>query len=378
LEFRLEHTDGLARAGSIQTDHGEIPTPIFMPVGTQGAVKAVEPRELEELGARIILGNTYHLYLRPGNGLIERAGGLHGLIGWRRPILTDSGGYQVFSLSELRGIEEEGVTFKSHLDGSTHKFSPERVVEIQRVLGSDIMMVLDECTPYPCTEDYALRSNALTLRWAGRCQERMAQTSPSYGTNQSLFAIVQGSTYPAIREESARALVAMDFEGYAIGGLSVGEPAELMYEITGLCTAILPASRPRYLMGVGTPANIIEAIARGVDMFDCVMPTRNARNAVLFTSRGKLNMRNAVHTADLGPVDPDCTCYTCRSFSRAYLRHLFKSGEILALQLASLHNLTFYLHLARSAREAIAEHRFAAWKDSMLAALSTEPDVTIP
>jgi queuine tRNA-ribosyltransferase len=378
LEFHLEHTDGLARAGSIQTDHGEIPTPIFMPVGTQGAVKAVEPRELEELGARIILGNTYHLYLRPGNDIIERAGGLHGLIGWRRPILTDSGGYQVFSLSELRGIEEEGVTFKSHLDGSTHKFSPERVVEIQRVLGSDIMMVLDECTPYPCDEDYAFRSNALTLRWAGRCQERMAQTSPSYGANQSLFAIVQGSTYPALREESAQALVAMDFDGYAIGGLSVGEPAELMYEIAGLCTAILPASKHRYLMGVGTPANIIEAITRGVDMFDCVMPTRNARNAVLFTSRGKLNMRNAVHTADLDPVDPDCTCYTCRSFSRAYLRHLFKSGEILALQLASIHNLTFYLGLVRSAREAITEHRFAAWKDSMLAALSTEPDITIP
>jgi len=378
LEFRLEHTDGLARAGSIQTGHGEIPTPIFMPVGTQGAVKAVEPRELEEVGARVILGNTYHLYLRPGSEIIERAGGLHGLIGWRRPILTDSGGYQVFSLSELRGIEEEGVTFKSHLDGSTHTFSPERVVEIQRVLGSDIMMVLDECTPYPCDEDYARRSNALTLRWAGRCQERMAQTSPSYGATQSLFAIVQGSTYPAIREESARALVAMDFEGYAIGGLSVGEPAGLMYAITGLCTAILPAAKPRYLMGVGTPANIIEAIARGVDMFDCVMPTRNARNAVLFTGRGKLNMRNAVHTADLRPVDPDCACYTCRSFSRAYLRHLFKSGEILALQLASIHNLAFYLRLVRGAREAITERRFAAWKDSMLAALSTEPDITTP
>jgi queuine tRNA-ribosyltransferase len=378
LEFRVEHTDGLARAGSILTHHGEIPTPIFMPVGTQGAVKAVEPRELEEIGARIILGNTYHLYLRPGSDIIERAGGLHGLIGWRRPILTDSGGYQVFSLSDLRGIEEEGVTFKSHLDGSSHTFSPERVVEIQRSLGSDIMMVLDECTPYPCDEAYAFRSNALTLRWAGRCQNRMAQTSPAYGANQSLFAIVQGSTYPSIREQSARELVAMDFEGYAIGGLSVGEPAELMYMITGLCTAMLPASKPRYLMGVGTPENILEAIARGVDMFDCVMPTRNGRNAVLFTRRGKLNMRNAAHTADLSPVDPDCTCYTCRSFSRAYLRHLFKAGEILALQLASIHNLAFYLWLVRSAREAIADRRFAAWKDALLAALATEPVISTP
>ncbi len=362
----MAHTDGLARAGMLLTDRGEIPTPVFMPVGTQGTVKAVEPRELLDMGARIILANTYHLYLRPGTEILEKMGGLHAFAGWTRPILTDSGGYQVFSLADLRNLQEDGVVFRSHLDGSTHLFSPEKVVDIQRSLGSDVMMVLDECTPYPCDEAYAAASGELTLRWAERCRERWAATRPLYGTDQALFAIVQGSTFPGLRERSARALVAMDFEGYAIGGLSVGEPAEVMYGITGLCTALLPARRPRYLMGVGTPGNILECIARGVDMFDCVLPTRNGRNAVLFTRSGKLNMRNSVHAEDGRPVDEECDCYTCRTFTRAYLRHLFKAGEILALQLASLHNLTFYLWLARTARERILEGTFHTWKADML------------
>jgi queuine tRNA-ribosyltransferase len=370
LKFSIAQTDGNARAGVLVTGHGEIPTPVFMPVGTQGTVKAVEQRELEELGARIILGNAYHLYLRPGTSLIEKAGGLHGFIGWRRPILTDSGGYQVFSLAALRRIGEEGVRFKSHIDGSEHVFTPEGVIDIERSLGSDIMMVLDECAPFPCDEAYARQSNDMTLRWALRCRRRKDQTSPRYGADQSLFGIVQGSTYQQIREESARALAAMDFDGYAIGGLSVGEPEETMYAMTGVCTGILPADRPRYLMGAGTPRNILEAIARGVDMFDCVLPTRNGRNAVLFTRNGKLNMRNAAHAGDLRPVDPECTCYGCRNFTRAYLRHLFKSGEILALQLASMHNLTFYVWLLSQARDAIMNGNFVAWKDATLSTLS--------
>ena len=337
-----------------------------MPVGTQGAVKAIEQRELEEIGARIILGNTYHLYLRPGSDLIERAGGIHRFINWDHPILTDSGGYQVFSLADLRGITEEGVEFKSHIDGSTHLFTPERVVDIQRSLGSDIMMVLDECTPYPCEEKYAFKSNELTLRWAERSRSRFECTSARYQKQQSLFAIVQGSVFESIREKSAEALVAVGFDGYAIGGLSVGEPAELMYRITEICTAILPPDRPRYLMGVGTPENILESIERGVDMFDCVLPTRNGRNAVLFTRKGKLNMRNAAFTYDFNPPDAECPCYVCSNFTRAYLRHLFKVQEILALQMATIHNLYFYLWLVRSARSAILEDRFSEWKTGML------------
>lgn len=366
LNFTLLHSDGKARAGIISTERGDIPTPIFMPVGTQGTVKAIEPRELEEIGARVILGNTYHLYLRPGTDLIERAGGLHRFISWEHPILTDSGGYQVFSLADLRGISEEGVEFKSHVDGSTHLFTPERVIDIQRSLGSDMMMVLDECTPYPCDEDYALMSNDLTVRWAERCQSQKERTSPRYLKQQSLFAIVQGSVFESIRERSAEALVSMEFDGYAIGGLSVGEPAEVMYRMTEVCTAILPPDRPRYLMGVGTPENILESIERGVDMFDCVLPTRNGRNAVLFTRKGKLNMRNATFTFDFNPPDAECPCYVCRNFSRAYIRHLFKVREILALQLATIHNLHFYLWLVHSARNAVLEDVFAEWKAGML------------
>jgi queuine tRNA-ribosyltransferase len=370
LKFSIVQRDGNARAGVLGTGRGEIPTPVFMPVGTQGSVKAVEPRELDELGARVILGNAYHLYLRPGTSLIERAGGLHRFIGWPKPILTDSGGYQVFSLTALRQITEEGVRFRSHIDGSEHLFTPEAVIDIERSLGSDIMMVLDECAPFPCDEAYARRSNDMTLRWAGRCRTRKEQTSPMYGAGQYLFGIVQGSTYPGLREESARGLAGMDFDGYAIGGLSVGEPEETMYKMTEVCTGILPEDRPRYLMGVGTPRNMLEAIARGVDMFDCVLPTRNGRNAVLFTRHGRLNMRNAAHAGDFRPVDPECTCYGCRNFTRAYLRHLFKAGEILALQLASMHNLTFYLRLLSEAREAILGRNFAAWKDATLNTLS--------
>jgi len=362
----------MARAGTVQTGRGDVPTPIFMPVGTQGAVKAIEPRELEEIGVRVILGNTYHLYLKPGTEIIEKAGGLHRFIGWERPILTDSGGYQVFSLSDLRGIDADGVNFKSHHDGSFHRFTPESVVDVQRSLGSDIMMVLDECAPYPCDEEYAARSNELTLRWAERCKARETATQARYGYSQMLFGIVQGSIYPRIRERSARALVTMDFEGYAIGGLSVGEPVDMMYAMTGVCTEILPAEKPRYLMGVGTPENILESIARGVDMFDCVLPTRNGRNALFFTRAGRVNIRNAAYARDFSPLDAGCSCYTCRSFTRAYLRHLFKAQEILALQLATIHNLSFYLWLTRSAREAILDNRFLSWKGSMLRALSAE------
>lgn len=352
--------------------HGEVLTPVFMPVGTQGTVKAVQPRELREIGAQIILGNTYHLYLRPGCDILQAAGGLHSFMKWDGPILTDSGGFQVYSLADLRGIEEDGITFKSHIDGSVHQFTPERVVDTQRSLGSDVMMVLDECAAFPCEEEYARRSNAMTVRWAERCKVRFEETRPLYGAEQSLFGIVQGSVFPGIREESAAELVKLGFDGYAIGGLSVGEPAEVMYRMTETCTRILPARRPRYLMGVGTPENILESIARGIDMFDCVMPTRNGRNAVVFTRRGKLNLRNARHAADFGPVDPECSCYTCRSFSRAYLRHLFRAREILGLQLASIHNLAFYLWLTAAARDAIIEGRFASWKSAALAAMAPE------
>ncbi len=372
MTFSLQHTDGKARAGYISTERGEIPTPMFMPVGTQGTVKAVEQRELDELGAKIILGNAYHLYLRPGVKVIEKAGGIHKFMHWHKPILTDSGGYQVFSLNDLRGLDPDGVTFKSHHDGSLHRFTPENVVATQRSLGSDIMMVLDECTPYPCDELYARKSNEMTLRWAERCRNEFEKTNPLYGFSQSLFAIVQGSVYPTIRESSARRLVEMDFEGYAIGGLSVGEPAEDMYRITELCTSILPAEKPRYLMGVGTPENILESIERGIDMFDCVMPTRNGRNGSFFTGDGKINIKNARYADDFRPIDADCKCYGCKTFSRAYIRHLVKSNEILALQLASLHNLTFYLWLVRSAREAILKNQFSSWKAGQLKRLHTE------
>lgn len=366
MKYSLVARDGKARAGVLETEHGNIETPVFMPVGTQGSVKAIEQRELLDAGAQIILGNTYHLYLRPGLDVIESAGGLHEFISWKKPILTDSGGYQVFSLTGLRKIEEEGVAFRSHLDGSTHVFTPESVIRIQRQLGSDVMMVLDECTPYPCEHQYAFESNELTLRWAQRCQTEFRRGSPMYGHKQALFGIVQGSVYADIRERSAKALTESGFDGYAIGGLAVGEPAEQLYDLTELCQGFLPQEKPRYLMGVGTPENLLESIARGMDMFDCVLPTRNGRNAMCFTRQGAINLRNAIYKNDFSPVDPECRCYACSSFSRAYIRHLFLAKEILALQLATIHNLSFYLWLMRKAREAILETRFVGWKSEIV------------
>jgi len=372
VHFELQQTDGNARAGILYTDHGPVQTPVFMPVGTQGTVKAIEQRELHELGAQVILGNTYHLYLRPGTDVIAAAGGLHRFIQWDRAILTDSGGYQVYSLAQLREIREDGVTFRSHLDGSLHVFTPESVVRTQRALGSDIMMAFDECTPYPCELEYARTSNELTLRWAERCKNEFERTQEFYGHRQALFGIVQGSVFKEVRERSARALMEIGFDGYAIGGLAVGEPDQEMYEITEFCQAILPAEKPRYLMGVGTPENLLESIDRGMDMFDCVFPTRNGRNASLFTRDGQLNLRNGQYQKDFSPIDPECTCYTCRTYSRAYLRHLFQAREILGLQLATIHNLSFYLWLMREARTAIIEKRYRRWKLAMLERLQAK------
>jgi queuine tRNA-ribosyltransferase len=368
MRFTLEqvcpHTG--ARAGTIETDHGRIETPVFMPVGTAGSVKAVQPRELLfDVRAQIILGNTYHLYLRPGAELLESAGGLHRFMQWPGPILTDSGGYQVFSLAERRKITEEGVRFQSHIDGSSHLFTPESVVDMQRSIGSDIMMVLDECPPADSTEAYAASSNELTLRWAARCMRRFEETEPLYGHHQALFPIVQGVVFPSVRRESATRLVEMDFPGYAIGGLSVGEPAEQMYEMVEVVCELLPAARPRYLMGVGTPENLIENIARGIDLFDCVMPTRNGRNGMLFTTEGIINIRNQKWQRDLSVLDPGLDRYVSQTFSRAYVRHLFVAGEILGMQIASLQNLSFYLWLMGEARAAIQEGKFAAWRAAM-------------
>lgn len=366
MKFTVVHTESSARAGILETDHGSIETPIFMPVGTQGTVKAVEQRELIEVGAQIILGNTYHLYLRPGMDVMNTMGGLHRFMNWHKPILTDSGGYQVFSLSEFRKISHDGVTFKSHLDGSAHFFTPRRVIEIQRSIGSDIMMVLDECPPYPCDEEYARESNLLTVRWAKECRSALTETEPLYGHQQSLFAIVQGSVYKGIREESAKALTDLNFEGYAIGGLAVGEPAEMMYDVTEHTAGFLPREKPRYLMGVGTPENLLESIERGIDMFDCVMPTRNGRNGMLFTRNGRINIRNARWKMDDTPIDDGFESYPNKNFSRGYLRHLFQVDEILGLQLASIHNLSFYLWLMREARTQILSGTFASWKRTML------------
>ncbi len=349
FELLEKSKNSKARAGKFTTGHGEVETPIFMPVGTQGTVKAVTPDNLnDEIHAQIILGNTYHLYLRPGTEILEQAGGLHKFMNWEKPILTDSGGFQVYSLSDLRKLDEDGVKFKSHLDGSEHYFTPEKVVNIQRSIGSDIMMALDECTPYPCEYDYAKKSERLTHEWALLNREAFVKTESLYGHKQAQFGIIQGSVYKDLRELSAKEITSIDFEGFAIGGLAVGEPAEKMYEIVDFTTDFIPENKPRYLMGVGRPENILEAIERGVDMFDCVMPTRNARNANIFTWNGILSMRNAKYKNDFLPVDEECGCYTCRNFSRAYLRHLFVAKEILALQLATIHNLKFYLDIVKS------------------------------
>jgi queuine tRNA-ribosyltransferase len=374
MKFFLLHTEHNARTGFLETDHGIIETPTFMPVGTQGTVKAIEQRELEEIGAQIILGNTYHLYLRPGMEILRAANGLHKFMNWRKPILTDSGGFQVFSLSELRKLSKEGVRFQSHIDGSYHFFTPENVVDIQRTIGSDIMMMLDECTPFPSTFDEAKQSNELTMRWAKRGRTQFLTTDEVYEHSQAQFAIVQGSIYPELREVSAKQLIELDCEGYAIGGLAVGEPAETMYEMVEVCNEILPTNKPRYLMGVGTPENLLEAIERGVDMFDCVLPTRNGRNANVFTRFGKINFRNAEYKNNFTPIDDECECYTCRNFTRAYLRHLFMTKEILGLQLATIHNLFFYQWLMKETRNAIRAQRFSEWKKEMLVSLSSSKE----
>lgn len=379
LKFCLEHTDSnsKARTGKIETDHGVIETPVFMPVGTQATVKAVSQRELEEIGSQIILANAYHLALRPGIDVLEHAGGLHQFMNWQKPILTDSGGYQVFSLSELRKIEHDGVTFQSHIDGSYHRFTPSSVIDIQRSIGSDIMMVLDECAPSDCGYEYAQRSNNLTLQWAYHAREYIEKTESLYGFDQSAFGIVQGNTFEDLRIHSATSLMKIGFDGYAIGGLSVGETAETMYRITDICTDVLPDDKPRYLMGVGTPQNILESIERGIDMFDCVLPTRNGRNAMVFTSRGPITIKKEYYLSDLEPLDAECTCYVCKNFSRAYICHLFRAKEILALQLASLHNLAFYLRLTMDARQAIIEDRFLEWKRTFLHQYELEPLYTM-
>ncbi|CCH02434.1 queuine tRNA-ribosyltransferase [Fibrella aestuarina BUZ 2] len=368
MTFTIEQTDpqSQARTGTLTTDHGAIQTPIFMPVGTAGTVKAVHQRELEtDINAHIILGNTYHLYLRPGLDVLRQAGGLHGFNGWQRPILTDSGGYQVYSLSNTRKIKEEGVTFKSHIDGSKHTFTPEGVMDIQRTIGADIMMAFDECTPYPCDYAYAKASMDMTHRWLDRCIRRFDETEGHYGYQQYLFPIVQGSTYPDLRRQSAETIASKERTGNAIGGLAVGEPAEDMYKTIDLVNEILPRDKPRYLMGVGTPANILEAIALGVDMFDCVMPTRNARHGLLFTTAGIINIKNEKWSRDFSPIDATLGGYASTFYSKAYLRHLFKADELLGGQIASLQNLTFYLWLVRQARAHIAAGDFVAWKNEM-------------
>ena len=369
MTFELQHTDPKtnARAGVLTTDHGQIETPIFMPVGTVGSVKGLTVRDLkEEVKAQIILGNTYHLYLRPGTEILEKAGGLHKFNGWDKPILTDSGGFQVFSLTGIRKLTEEGCTFRSHLDGSKHMFTPERVMDIERSIGADIIMALDECPPGTSDYAYAKKSLGLTHRWLDRCFKRFNETEPLYGYSQSLFPIVQGCTFKDLRRESAEFIASKDADGNAIGGLAVGEPAEVMYEMIEVVNEILPKEKPRYLMGVGTPANLLEGIERGIDMFDCVMPTRNGRNACLFTSEGIMNMRNRKWADDFTPIDPNGTASVDLFYTKAYLHHLFKAQELLALEIASIHNLAFYLWLVGEARKHIIAGDFCSWKEIMV------------
>jgi len=373
MPFKLEYTDGSARAGTLTLPHGEVRTPIFMPVGTQGSVKTLHPAELEELGAQIILGNTYHLWLRPGDELIQEMGGLHDFTTWQKPILTDSGGFQVWSLAKMRKITEEGVRFQSHLDGSKMMLSPEKSMEIQAALGSDIAMLFDECPPYPCDEKYAATSLALTTRWAKRCKQWITDNQPlTAGLAQNHFGIVQGSIYADLREQSARELVELDFDGYAVGGVSVGEPEEEMFRAIDNAVPFLPNNKPRYAMGLGTPPQILEMIARGVDMFDCVMPTRMARHGVAFTLDGPIHIKNLVHAKDPGPICESSHPHVSR-FSRSYIRHLFRAGEMLALRLLSFHNLHFYLSLTRHAREAIANGTFETYKNTFVQRYNSKP-----
>jgi len=375
MKFTLSHRDTCsgARAGIIETAHGRIETPVFMPVGTAGSVKAIHQRELaDDIGAQIILGNTYHLYLRPGQDIISEVGGLHKFNGWDKPILSDSGGYQVYSLAESRKITNEGVTFRSHIDGSGHHFTPEGVIDIQRKIGADIIMAFDECTPYPCTYNYARTSMELTHAWLKKCCVRMEDTVGYYEYDQALFPIVQGSTFKDLRTKSAEIIASFEREGNAIGGLSVGEPVDEMYEMTELVCQLLPSDKPRYLMGVGTPENILECIALGIDMFDCVMPTRNGRNGMVFTSEGIINIRNEIWKNDFSPIDESLGGYVSTFYSKAYLRHLVMSKEILGAQIASIHNLTFYLWLVKKSREKIIAGEFASWKNRMVKKLSNK------
>ena len=374
MKFSIKSSDknSKARAGVLATDHGPIETPIFMPVGTAGAVKAVQIPDLsKDTKAQIILGNTYHLYLRPGLNIIEQAGGLHKFNGWEKPILTDSGGYQVYSLANTRKLNEKGVLFRSHIDGSKHEFTPEGVLDIQRVIGADIIMAFDECTPYPCEYDYAKNSLDLTHRWLKRCIQRFDETDPKYGYQQMLFPIVQGSVYKDLRIKSAEFIAAQNAHGNAIGGLSVGEPHEMMYEMTEVVCNILPLDKPRYLMGVGTPGNILESIALGIDMFDCVMPTRNARHGVIYTSEGVMNIKNEKWKNDFSVLDANGTSYVDHQYTKAYVRHLFAANEILGGMITSLHNLAFYLWLVQQARKHILEGDFTSWKNSMVKKLSS-------
>lgn len=374
LTFQLQHTDSKsnARAGLITTDHGQIQTPIFMPVGTCGSVKGVHLHEVkDDVKAQIILGNTYHLYLRPGLEVLEKAGGLHKFNGFDRPMLTDSGGFQVFSLSGIRKLTEEGCEFRSHIDGSKHFFSPERVMDIERTIGADIMMALDECTPGTADYQYAKKSMERTHRWLDRCFDRFNSTEPKYGYHQALFPIVQGCTYTDLRQRAAEFVASKNAEGNAIGGLAVGEPTDVMYEMIEVVNAILPKDKPRYLMGVGTPMNLLEGIERGVDMFDCVMPTRNGRNAMLFTKDGIMNMRNKKWEFDFSPIEENGASYVDTAYSKAYLRHLFHAQELLAMQIASIHNLAFYLWLVGEARQHIIAGDFTSWKASTLKRIST-------
>jgi queuine tRNA-ribosyltransferase len=381
FRFSIAATDGLARLGEFATPHGIVQTPAFMPVGTQGAVKAIRHRDLEEIGTEIILGNTYHLFLRPGDELIARRGGLHRFIGWSRPMLTDSGGFQVFSLAARCVMTEEGADFRSHLDGTRHLLTPERAVEIQARLGSDIAMVLDECLEYPATRDVAAASMGRSVRWAARCRERLVRLRSGVADDgvivsnpgQAQFGIVQGSVFQDLRDESADATVAIGFEGYAIGGLSVGEPVDQMYAVAEATARRLPEAQPRYLMGAGTPEDLVECVARGIDMFDCVMPTRNARNGQLFTSDGRINIKNAKYAEDDRPLDPRCGCYTCRTHSRAYLRHLHMAGEMTAGALNTLHNLSFYLDTMKAIRNAIAFRTFSSFRQEFLRSVSRLP-----
>jgi queuine tRNA-ribosyltransferase len=371
FQVKCRDKESKARTGVLRTSHGDIPTPIFMPVGTAGTVKGILQRDLaEDIDAKIILGNTYHLFLRPGIDILKSVGGLHKFMSWKRPILTDSGGYQVFSLNEIRKITEEGALFRSHIDGSSHMFTPENTIDIQRIIGADIMMVFDECTPFPCDYKYAHKSLLLTHRWLDRAIIRFNESEPLWGYDQMLFPIVQGSTYEDLRKESAENAAACNMAGIAIGGLSVGEPAEEMYRIIEIVNEILPEDKPRYLMGVGTPANILEAIERGVDLFDCVMPTRNGRNGMIFTWDGIINIRNKKWTDDFTPLEQSSVSVVSRTYSKAYLRHLIISGEILGAQIASIHNLAFYLDLVRNARKKIEEGDFAKWKNSIIEKLS--------